>query len=107
MQKETSQISKLSMAAGLDLLEIQKSNSWPVDTVICLFCLSCSPVYPPKNVLRLNAYSLNKCISPKTGHFYMLPKEQFTGLILHFSLYIFDFIGLRALILVYYLLIND
>ena len=37
----------------------------------------------------------------------MLPKEQFTASILHFSLYIFDFIGLEPLILGYYLLIND
>ena len=62
-------------------------------------------IYSPKNVLRLNTNTLNKCVSPKIGHLYMLPKEQFTGSILHFSLYIFDVVGLGPLILVYYLLI--
>ena len=35
----------------------------------------------------------------------MLPKEQFYRSILHFLLYIFDFVGFGPLILVYYLLI--
>ena len=54
-------------------------------------------------MLRLNTYSLNKYVSPKIGHLYMLPKEQFTGSILQFSLYIFDVVGLGPLILDYYL----